>query len=146
MEVARASETPRARRLGALSVVARYATRIARYSTQERLPRLPWLRHWLIQSCGHWRRWTRLRGRHGGSTKMFLASALVILVFAGVSVVSLSAVGRLVSVNRDITVSTIPALTVTASTRDAMPRLVALEARTLVLGDGQYARTWTQRR
>jgi signal transduction histidine kinase len=129
-------------------VVARYATRIARYSTQERAPLLPWLRHWIIQSFGQWRR-TRLRGRHGGlgrrlSTKIFLASALVILVFAGVSVVSLSAVGRLVSVNRDITVSTIPALTLTASTRDAMPRLVALEARTLVLGDRRYASTWTQ--
>ena len=130
-------------------MVARYATRIARYGIQERPPRLLWLRHWLSRSCGHWRRWTCLRGRDRGlgrrlSTKIFLASALVILVFAGVSVVSLSAVGRLVSVNRDITVSTIPALTLTASIRDAMPRLVALEARTLVLSDGRYASTWTQ--
>jgi hypothetical protein len=63
------------------------------------------------------------------SSKIFLASALVILVFAGVSALSLSAVGRLVSVNREIAVSTIPALTLTASAREAMPKLLALEAR-----------------
>src|SRR5206468_4726433 len=73
------------------------------------------------------------------SSKIFLASALVILVFAGVSVLSLGAVGRLVSVNREISVSSIPALTITASARDALPRLLALETRALVLGDPRYA-------
>jgi signal transduction histidine kinase len=78
------------------------------------------------------------------SSKIFLASALVILVFAGVSALSLGAVGRLVSVNREITVSTIPALSLTASARDALPRLRALEARALVLGDQRYATAWTE--
>ena len=78
------------------------------------------------------------------SSKIFLASALVILVFAGVSALSLGAVGRLVSVNREITISTIPALSLTASVREAMPRLLALEARALVLGDGRYATAWTE--
>jgi len=77
------------------------------------------------------------------SSKIFLASALVILVFAGVSALSLGAVGRLVSVNREITVSSIPALSHTASARDAIPRLLGLEARALVLGDPRYATAWT---
>jgi len=78
------------------------------------------------------------------SSKIFLASALVILVFAGVSALSLGAVGRLVSVNREISVSSIPALTITASARDALPRLLALETRALVLGDPRYATAWTE--
>src|SRR5438445_8120457 len=103
-----------------------------------------------IQPLLHWRaiRWSSLCGCTGLgsrlSSKMFLASALVILVFAGVSALSLGAVGRLVSVNREITVSTIPALTVTASAREAMPRLVALETRALVLRDRRYATAWTE--
>jgi signal transduction histidine kinase len=78
------------------------------------------------------------------SSKIFLASALVIVVFAGVSALSLGAVGRLVSVNREITTSTIPTLSLTASAREAIPRLVALEARALVLGDRRYATAWTE--
>src|SRR5947208_8460578 len=103
-----------------------------------------------IQPLLHWRaiRWSSLCGCTGLgsrlSSKIFLASALVILVFAGVSALSLGAVGRLVSVNREITVSTIPALTVTASARDALPRLLALETRALVLGDPRYATAWTE--
>ena len=103
-----------------------------------------------IQPLLHWRaiRWSSLCGCTGLgsrlSSKIFLASALVILVFAGVSALSLGAVGRLVSVNREITVSTIPALTVTASAREAMPRLVALETRALVLRDRRYATAWAE--
>src|SRR6266849_8806845 len=99
----------------------------------------------------HWRAlWgTNLRGRRVGlglrlSSKIFLASALVIVVFAGVSALSLGAVGRLVSVNREITTSTIPTLSLTASAREAIPRLVALEARALVLGDRRYATAWSE--
>jgi len=77
------------------------------------------------------------------SSKIFLASALVILVLAGVSAVSLGAVGRLVSVNREITTRAIPTMTLTASARDAIPALVRLEARALVLGDPRYATAWT---
>ena len=99
----------------------------------------------------HWRAlWgTTRRGRRVGlgmrlSSKIFLASALVIVVFAGVSALSLGAVGRLVSVNREITTSTIPTLSLTASAREAIPRLVALEARALVLGDRRYETAWTE--
>src|SRR5947208_4801391 len=104
-----------------------------------------------IQPLLHWRapRWSSLCGCCAGfgsrlSSKIFLASALVILVFAGVSALSLGAVGRLVSVNREISVSSIPALTITASARDALPRLLALETRALVLGDPRYATAWTE--
>jgi hypothetical protein len=51
------------------------------------------------------------------SSKIFLASSLVIVVLAGVSALSLGAVGRLVSVNREITTGAIPALSLTASAR-----------------------------
>jgi hypothetical protein len=77
------------------------------------------------------------------SSKIFLASALVIGVLAGVSALSLGAVGRLVSVNREITTHTIPALALTASARDAIPPLLRLEARALVLRDRHYAKAWT---
>src|SRR2546428_200199 len=63
------------------------------------------------------------------SSKIFLSSALVIVVLAGVSALSLGAVGRLVSVNREITTRTIPALSLTASAREAIPPLLGLEAR-----------------
>src|SRR5438132_6480351 len=123
---------------------ARYVSRIGfqiREKTSE-LARLGLL-HWRALFFKIW------RSGHTGlgmrlSSKIFLASALVILVFAGVSALSLGAVGRLVSVNREITVSTIPALTVTASAREAMPRLVALETRALVLRDRRYATAWAE--
>jgi hypothetical protein len=93
--------------------------------------------------------WTDPRGSGerpglGLSSKIFLASALVIGVLAGVSALSLGAVGRLVSVNREFTTHTIPALAVTASARDAIPPLLRLEARALVLGDRHYAKAWTE--
>src|SRR2546425_3866758 len=76
------------------------------------------------------------------SSKIFLASALVIAVLAGVSALSLGAVGGLVSVNREITTRTIPALGLAASAREAIPRLLRLEARALVLGDRRYSKAW----
>src|SRR3989440_3119364 len=78
-------------------------------------------------------------------TKIFLTSALVIVVLAGVGVLSLRAVGRLVSANREIATRTIPALRLTASAREAIPPLVRLEARVVVLGDARYATAWTER-
>ena len=93
--------------------------------------------------------WTDPLGRDGGlgmrlRSKIFLASALVIVVFAGISALSLGAVGRLVSVNREITTRTIPVLSLTASAREAIPPLLGLEARALVLGDRRYATAWTE--
>jgi hypothetical protein len=78
------------------------------------------------------------------SSKMFLSSALVIVVLTSVSALSLGAVGRLVSVNRETTTHTIPAMSLTASARDAIPRLVALEARAVVLGDQRYSAAWSE--
>src|SRR2546427_12915377 len=92
--------------------------------------------------------WTDPGGRGKGfgmrlGSKIFLASALVIVVLAGVSALSLGAVGGLVSVNREITTRTIPALGLAASAREAIPRLLRLEARALVLGDRRYSKAWT---
>jgi signal transduction histidine kinase len=77
-------------------------------------------------------------------SKIFLASALVIVVLAGVSALSLGAVGRLVSANREITTRAIPALSITASAREAIPPLLGLEARAVVFGDPRYAAAWTK--
>src|SRR5690348_12136956 len=88
-------------------------------------------------------------GAHGGlgmrlSSKMFLSSALVIVVLASISAFSLGAIGRLVSVNRETTTRTIPAMSLTASARDSIPRLRGLETRVLVLGDTRYTQAWTE--
>ena len=146
----RAFGIPRAHRLAPRSMGARYASWFG-CQIREKTSKLAKVSVASIQPLLHCRapRWSSLRGGCTGlgsrlSSKIFLASALVILVFAGVSALSLGAVGRLVSVNREITVSTIPALTVTASAREAMPRLVALEARALVLRDRRYATAWTE--
>jgi len=77
-------------------------------------------------------------------SKIFLGSALVILVLAGVSALSLAAVDRLVSANREITTRAVPTLSLTASNREAMPRLQRLETRAIVLGDRRYAIAWTK--
>src|SRR5256712_7506779 len=78
-------------------------------------------------------------------SKIFLTSALVIVVLAGVGVLSLRAVGRLVSANQEIATRTIPALRLTASAREGIPPLVRLEARAVVLADARYATAWTER-
>ena len=78
------------------------------------------------------------------ASKIFLTSSLVILVLAGVGALSLGAVGRLVSVNREITTQTVPALRVTGGLRDQMLSLARLEARFTVLRDARYAAAWTE--
>src|SRR6267378_2101840 len=78
-------------------------------------------------------------------SKIFLSAALVIVVFTGVGFLSLRAVGRLVSVNREIATRTVPAVRLTASARESIPPLVRLEARAVVLGDARYATAWTER-
>lgn len=79
------------------------------------------------------------------ASKIFLASSLVILVLVGVAAWSLLAVDRLVSVNREITTQTMPALRLQASLRDSMQTLVRLEARYLLLRDPTYEALWTER-
>jgi signal transduction histidine kinase len=78
-------------------------------------------------------------------SKIFLTSALVIVVLAGVGVLSLLAVDRLVSVNQEIATRTVPALRLTASAREGIAPLMRLEARAVVLGDARYATAWTER-
>src|SRR5437773_6874144 len=77
-------------------------------------------------------------------SKIFMTSALVIIVLAGVGFLSLRALGRLVSVNREIATRTVPTLRLTASAREAIAPLVRLEARAIVLGDPRYATAWTR--
>ena len=79
------------------------------------------------------------------ASKIFLTSALVIIVLAGVGVLSLLAVGRLVAVNREIATRTIPALRLAASVREGIAPLMRLEARAVVLGDARYATAWAER-
>src|SRR3989442_235787 len=79
------------------------------------------------------------------ASKIFLTAALVIVVLAGVGFLSLGAVSRLVSVNRDIATRTVPAVRLAASAREAIPALVRLEARAVVLGDARFASAWTER-
>jgi len=79
------------------------------------------------------------------ASKIFLTSSLVILVLAGVGALSLGAIGRLVSVNREITTQTVPALRVTGALRDQMLSLARLEARFTVLRDARYAAAWRER-
>lgn len=79
------------------------------------------------------------------ASKIFLTSALVIVVLASVGVLSLGAVGRLVSVNREITTQTVPALRLAAGAREAIGPLTRLEARALVLRDARYVTLWDER-
>src|SRR6266542_3924307 len=76
------------------------------------------------------------------AAKPFLTSVLVIVMLA---VVSFHAVGKLVSVNREIATRTVPAVHLTASTREAIAPLVRFEMRAVVLGDSRYATAWTER-
>jgi signal transduction histidine kinase len=77
-------------------------------------------------------------------SKIFLTCSLVIVVLAGVGGASLRAIARLVSVNREITTETMPALRLTASLRDAIPVLARQEARLAVLRDARYAAAWRE--
>ena len=54
------------------------------------------------------------------ASKIFLGFSLVIVVLAAVGVLGLRAVGRLVSVNREITSETLPALRLTTGVRDTL--------------------------
>src|SRR3989442_9794886 len=79
------------------------------------------------------------------ASKIFLTSAVVVVVLGMVGVLSLRAIGRLASVNREITTRTVPALRLASSTRDAIPTLVRLEARFLVPDDPRFMPAWNER-
>ena len=79
------------------------------------------------------------------ASKIFLTSALVIVVLAGVAALSLRAIDRLVSANRDIVTRTVPALRLTATAREAIEPLMRLEARAVAISDPHYTTAWTER-
>ncbi len=79
------------------------------------------------------------------ATKIFLVSALVILVLCGTVVWSLLTVKRLVTANQDIATRAVPALRLQGALREAVHGLVRLEARALVLQDRNYAAMWSDR-
>jgi len=79
------------------------------------------------------------------ASKIFLGFSLVIVVLAAVGVLSLRAVGRLVSLNREVASETLPALRLTADVRDAMLALARLDARFTILRDPRYAEVWRER-
>src|SRR2546422_1085985 len=79
------------------------------------------------------------------AAKPFLTSVLVIVILAVVGFLSFHAVGNLVSVNREIATRTVPAIRLTASTRESIAPLVQQEMRAVVLGAARYATAWTER-
>ncbi len=79
------------------------------------------------------------------ATKIFLVSALVILVLCGTVVWSLLTVKRLVTANQEIATRAVPALRLQGALREALHGLVRLEARALVLQDRSYAAMWSDR-
>ena len=78
------------------------------------------------------------------ASKIFLGFSLVIVVLAAVGVLGLRAVGRLVSVNREIASETLPALRLASSVRDTLLTMARLEARLIVLRDRRYADLWRE--
>jgi signal transduction histidine kinase len=79
------------------------------------------------------------------ASKIFLTSAVLVVVLAVVGLLSLYAVGRLASVNREITTQTVPIVRLVSSLRDAMRALSGLEARYLILRDYEFATLWDKR-
>jgi signal transduction histidine kinase len=79
------------------------------------------------------------------ASKIFLTSALVIVVLAVVGALSLRAIDQLVTVNRDIATRTVPTLRLTASAREAIAPLERLQTRAIALTDPRYATAWAVR-
>jgi signal transduction histidine kinase len=79
------------------------------------------------------------------ASKIFLTSAIVIVVLAGVAGLSLRAIDRLASANREIVTRAVPALRLTAAAREAIEPLMRLEARAVIFGDPHYTSAWTER-
>jgi len=78
------------------------------------------------------------------ASKIFLGFSLVIVILATVGVLGLRAVGRLVSVNREISSEALPALRLTSGVRDTLLTMARLEARLNVLRDPRYATLWRE--
>jgi signal transduction histidine kinase len=78
------------------------------------------------------------------TSKIFLTSAVLIVLLAAVGLLGLRAVGRLVSVNREITTRSLPAVRLGSTLRDAVRALGRLEARYVILRDPLYATLWDE--
>jgi signal transduction histidine kinase len=78
------------------------------------------------------------------ASKIFLTSSLLIAVLAAVGALGVRAVGRLVSVNREITHHAVPALRLGSSLRDGLGALARLENRFVILRDARYAALWDE--
>jgi signal transduction histidine kinase len=72
------------------------------------------------------------------ASKIFAATTLVILILVGVAAWSLLAVDQLVHAHQEITNRSLPALQLEVALQDAVPGLLRLEARYLVLRDRAY--------
>jgi signal transduction histidine kinase len=79
------------------------------------------------------------------ASKIFLAGALGIVVLGGVSALSLHAINRIVSANREVVTQAVPALGITVSVRDSLQSLARIESRYLVLRDPSFAALWEER-
>jgi signal transduction histidine kinase len=79
------------------------------------------------------------------ASKIFLTCAIIIALLGAGAALSLHALGRLVSVNRDIVTQAVPALGVSSAVRDSLAALARLESRYLVLRDQRYATLWADR-
>lgn len=79
------------------------------------------------------------------ATKIFLVSALVIVVLFATVAWSLLTVKRLVTVNQELATRAVPALQRQAKLREAVHALVRLETRALVYQDRSYAAAWADR-
>ena len=78
-------------------------------------------------------------------SKIFFTCAVVIVLLVGVSAFSLGAIGRLVTVNREVATKAVPALSASAGVRDGLYALGRIEARYLVLRDPSYEALWDDR-
>jgi signal transduction histidine kinase len=78
------------------------------------------------------------------ASKIFLTSAVLVVVLAVVGLLSLYAVARLASVNREITTQTVPIVRLVPALRDAVRALNRLEARYVILRDLEFASLWDE--
>jgi HAMP domain-containing protein len=78
------------------------------------------------------------------ASKIFLTSAVLVVVLAVVGLLSLYAVARLASVNREITTQTVPIVRLVSSLRDAVRALSRLEARYVIRRDPEFATLWDE--
>jgi two-component system, NtrC family, sensor histidine kinase GlrK len=78
-------------------------------------------------------------------TKLFLTTAVISLALIAVAGWSLLAINRLVQVSRGIVSTSLPALRLEMSLREAIDALMRLEHRALLLREPQYAALWGER-